>query len=168
MVRYASFNLIVSIFYNLLVLPKPSMISCDKISTHVSGTPGRHQCMQSWPQIATASFLPSHMAGWASALNSLKCVKSTTWMFVPCNTFSITKFICLASLLTPLFLGSNHKSSCSGVSILLFRLMLENAKAKEQNGTESTRKREIFKPLKNIKCNLEFDIYARCYAGAWQ
>lgn len=87
-------------------------INCDRISTHVSGTPGRHQCMQSWPQIATASFFPNQIAGWASALNSLKWVKSSNWISVPCKTSIISWFRCLASLFTPSLLGSNHKSSC--------------------------------------------------------
>jgi len=87
-------------------------INCDRISTHVSGTPGRHQCMQSWPQIATASFFPNQIAGWASALNSLKWVKSSNWISEPCKTSIISWFRCLASLFTPSLLGSNHKSSC--------------------------------------------------------
>lgn len=91
------------------------LMSWDKISTHVSGTPGKHQCMQSCPQTATASFLPNQMAGWASALNSLKWVRSRTSISVSRIASSMRRFIVLASLFTPLLLGSNQMSSCPGI-----------------------------------------------------
>lgn len=99
-------------------LSKWLLMSCDNMSTHVSGTPGRHQCMQSWPQTATASFFPNQIAGWASALYSLRWVRSSFLIFLPFNASSMTWLTSLASLFTPLLLGSNHESSCQGITRL--------------------------------------------------
>lgn len=121
-----------SLFFTLQCLHsvvfKLVRMNSAKISTHVSGTPGRHQCIQSCPHIATASCFPNQIAGWASALNSLKWVRSSSLISVVCNLFSIIRFILLASLFTPLFLGSNHKSSCLGLSNIIY----QNAKTFNQ------------------------------------
>lgn len=92
-------------------------INWANMSTQVSGTPGRHQCMQSWPHTCTASFFPNQMAGWASTRNSLKWVRLSTRISLPWIASFIRPFRSLTSLLTPLLLGSNHMLSCSGLSI---------------------------------------------------
>ena len=98
------------------------------MSTQVSGTPGTHQCMQSCPYTATASFFPSHVAGWPSALNSLMYVRFTSRIPDPASASWITKFTVLASLFTPPNRGSNHESSCTQQDENVKKILKKNHK----------------------------------------